>query len=363
MGKRVNTATWIESRGRWQINVQKDGVRKTFTSSKPGRNGQREANAKADAFLDDNISGDNIRIQEMFLKWFESLKLTTSVSNYTPLHSRWRTRVLPAIGHKKICTINEQHLQDIINQAYKDGLSKKSLQTYCSDMRAFFKYCRKSNVTTFNPENLSVPSGARTKTKQILQPSDIVKLFNIETSLLNQKIKPDPLIYAYRFQVLTGLRPGELSGLRWSDLKGHTLYVQRSINKYGEITKGKNENAVRSFVLSDKAFEILQQQKQRYYDPEYIFQIGTTDGYNKHWKKYAKTNGIAPITPYEMRHTFVSVIKSLPQGQIKQLVGHSKDMDTFGVYSHEFLGDKERAAENINEIFLSILSENASSTP
>ena len=49
--KRTNTAKWIESARRWQINVQKDGVRKTFTSAKPGRTGQREANRKADDWL------------------------------------------------------------------------------------------------------------------------------------------------------------------------------------------------------------------------------------------------------------------------------------------------------------------------
>lgn len=30
MGKRVNTAVWLEKQQRWQIKVQKDGVRKTF---------------------------------------------------------------------------------------------------------------------------------------------------------------------------------------------------------------------------------------------------------------------------------------------------------------------------------------------
>lgn len=38
--KRTNTAKWVESAQRWQINVQKDGKRKTFTSTKPGRTGQ-----------------------------------------------------------------------------------------------------------------------------------------------------------------------------------------------------------------------------------------------------------------------------------------------------------------------------------
>ena len=42
MGKRTNTAKWMENQHRWQINVQKDGVRRSFTSSKPGRTGQRK---------------------------------------------------------------------------------------------------------------------------------------------------------------------------------------------------------------------------------------------------------------------------------------------------------------------------------
>lgn len=56
MGKRVNTAVWLEKQQRWQIKVQKDGVRRTFTSSKPGRTGQREVNRKADAWLDEGIA-------------------------------------------------------------------------------------------------------------------------------------------------------------------------------------------------------------------------------------------------------------------------------------------------------------------
>ena len=39
MGKRTNTAVWLDKYGRWQIKVQKDGQRRTFTSSKPGRTG------------------------------------------------------------------------------------------------------------------------------------------------------------------------------------------------------------------------------------------------------------------------------------------------------------------------------------
>ena len=55
MSKRTNTAQWQEKFQRWRIAVQKDGVRKFFYSSTPGRNGQREANRKADAWLEEGI--------------------------------------------------------------------------------------------------------------------------------------------------------------------------------------------------------------------------------------------------------------------------------------------------------------------
>jgi len=60
---------------------------------------------------------------------------------------------------------------------------------------------------------------------------------------------------------------------------------------------------------------------------------------------------------YELRHTFVSITKSLPEGYLKQLVGHSKDMDTYGIYSHEIASDKENAAQMIQDIFDSIFKE------
>ena len=69
MGKRVNTAVWIEKYQRWQIKVQKDGARKTFYSSAPGRKGQREANEKADRWLDDGIVESSVRVSVLLDQW------------------------------------------------------------------------------------------------------------------------------------------------------------------------------------------------------------------------------------------------------------------------------------------------------
>lgn len=76
MKKRVNTAFWVEKEKRWCIAVQKNGTRKRFYSSTPGRTGQREANAKADAWLDDSIRDGRKKVAALYSEWVEELKLT-----------------------------------------------------------------------------------------------------------------------------------------------------------------------------------------------------------------------------------------------------------------------------------------------
>ena len=168
MSRRTNTAQWEEKHQRWRIAVQKDNVRKQFYSSTPGRTGQREANAKADAWLDDGIENKARRVDDLYREWYATLEQTTGTGNCRNVESRWRTRILPAIGRKRITSLTEQDLQNVVNKAFADGLSKKTLQSLCADMRAFCKYCRARKLTTFNPEGLRVPAGARLKGKTIL---------------------------------------------------------------------------------------------------------------------------------------------------------------------------------------------------
>jgi len=357
MGKRVNTAKWDAKRGHWKINVQKDEERRSFYSSTPGRTGQREANAKADAWLDDNINNVGIRVSVAYKKYFESVKLTTSKSNWRKVDSFGRVWILPLIGNKKMSVLNEQHLQAIIDKCFAEGRSKKHLINLRATIVSFIKYCRKAKYTTLFPENLQIPKGARSMQKRILQPEDIIKLFSIDTVILYNKRRYDDFINAFRFQVLTGLRPGELFGLRWQDIIGDMVYIKRSINIFGEETKGKNENAVRHFALSDIAKQILEEQRKiSNPNTDRIFGEISLSTYEKRWTRYCESNDIPHISPYEMRHTFVSIAKNLSEGQIKTLVGHSKNMDTFGIYGHEINNELQKTAHDLDAIFHDILN-------
>lgn len=363
--KRTNTAKWVESRGRWQINVQKDGIRKTFVSSKPGRTGQAEANRKADRWLDDGIANTKIKVTQASEQYIESLKLSTSKSHWIKYESAFRNHINLYIETVRIENITEQHLQDVIDRAYGKGLAKKSLMNLRACLVSFIKYCRKNKLTSLLPEGLTIPREAKVCEKHILQPDDLKTLFSEDTTIYRKKIIKDPLIYAYRFHVLTGLRLGELAGLKWTDIKDGTMYLRRSINVLGEITTGKNQNAQRNFALNIFTSAILNEQKKLLEEleisSEYVFCDKWGDSlqnshYYKRWSAYRDFHNMPPVTPYELRHTFVSAVKSLPEGYLKRLVGHSKDMDTYGVYSHEMDGDMSETAALVQGIFSQILA-------
>ncbi len=363
--KRTNTAVWYDKKSRWQIKVQKDGIRKTFYSSTPGRTGQRECNAKADAWLDDGIDNPNAKISKLADEYLENLKLTASTSHYTQYEKYIRLYIKPKIGNVRIADLNEQHLQNCIDYAFSKKLAKKTLTGLRAAILAFVRYARKARYTTLHPEELTIPKGAPVGEHTILQPDDLKTLFASNEGTYMGRPCEEPFINAFRFEVSTGLRPGEILGLKWGDILGSRVFLRRAINVHGEETTGKNENARRSFTLTPIAKAVIDAQRKRQkalgISSEWVFtddngeQPGE-DRYYRHWVAYCKHNGIARTTAYEMRHTFVSVIKTIPEGYLKQLVGHSKSMDTYGVYAHELTDDSKQAAELVGEIFSNILT-------
>ena len=217
---------------------------------------------------------------------------------------------------------------------------------------AFVKWCRRNKYTTLYPD-LSIPKNARMGKRTILQPTALKVLFSVDTRTYYGKLVFDEYIYAYRFAVATGLRPGELIGLWYGDIKGNTVNLRRSINVHREQTTGKNENAIRSFDMGKEARVAYEAQVQllkaqgillNYNTP--LFQIPSEHALYRRWESYQEANGLEPkVSLYELRHTFVSVESSvLTDSQLKMLVGHSKNMDTAGVYRHELDGQREDLA-------------------
>ena len=316
--------------------------------------------------LEEGVVDTNLKCSVLLDSFLEDVKSKTSSDNYRKTKYHINNYIRPSIGQRKINSLTTQQLQSIIDLAFrttnhkkddKHELSRKSLIGIRSTISAFLKYCRKQNITTLSGELLEIPKAARYQTRQILQPDALKILFNVDTTLYRNKRIKDPNINAYRFAVLTGVRPGKLKGLEWTEIFDNSIHLTKSINSWGEITSGKNENAIRSITLSPLAQQVLKAQFDDYYDNEsnYVFPVGSTQYFLRRWKQYCISNDIPTTTLYELRHTFVSIAKSLPEGTVKSIVGHSKQMDTFGVYSHALTNDAEEVSTALQVQFEKLL--------
>lgn len=212
----------------------------------------------------------------------------------------------------------------------------------------------------------------------MLTKDEIQVLFDSNTTIRGKKEMADFAIHAYRFLLLSDLRPGELLGLQWRDIKGDALTVSQSLTDDREISRGKNENARRTIKLIPAAVEELRQQKlmlkmcgvmSPYVFPAEDGMYITQENFRVRWQRYCISNGIGYrgksksgkhdryITPYEFRHTSFSINKKMPDGLKKMAFGHSRTFNGDSVYSHEMAGDLEVIAEYTEKAFDEILEK------
>lgn len=360
---RKNEAKWIEVRQRWQINIQHDGERRTFISSTPGKKGKIEAERKADKWIESKTKKD-VRFSVLWDMFLVEVKATTSASNYKKHEQMGRLWLLPELKHKRLSTITSQDLQSIINKAHKKKLSKKTMMNIRASITAVCKYAAKDKRPFERPFGLEIPKDAPVRPKNIIQPSGLKTLFSINYIKRYNKQEPCFFIHAWRFMVLTGLRRGELCGLKNEDIKEGIVYIKRSVNYLREETRGKNENARRYFALSERAKTEIDAQvvmlKSRGVISPWVFpdesghRLDPRHLFNK-WFTYSHQHNIG-CTLHEMRHTLVSVAKSdVPEQLLKRIVGHSKTMDTYGIYGHDVDGDIQRAAKILDKTFDNLL--------
>ena len=364
---KINSPVWLEKYRRWQLKVTIDGKRRTFTSSAPGRKGQNECMKKArDA--ENGLVSASVKVSALYVPFLEDARARTSTGNYTNLESLGRNWILPNVGHKKVSALTEQDMQNVLNLAYTKGKSRKYIRNIRGAFTAFLKYARKCGATLLRPDDLVIPNKAVSGTRSVLNDRDIEKLFSSSTTVYNNTQCEDFYIHAYRLLAVTGLRPSELCELqRKKQNDKNSLAVTGGYNRFGEHTRGKTENAVRTFILPSIGAKILKDQaamlRSKKIVSPWLFPSEDGDQLNgnslyRYWKRYEKANGLSDISLYELRHTFVSLCqRTIPEALVKPVIGHSSAMPSYNTYGHQMDGDLELVASMIDAAYTDILGE------
>ena len=348
----MNSPRWDGRR--WIVQEQKDGRRHTFTSSVPGAKGRKEAIKKYEKWYFGEASGEKTvnQVSKEYLRDVRS-RCGENSAAYEQYECYIRLYIAPQCGQKKICKMTLRDWQSVINEATgeKKALSDKTLRNLRGIIKALIKFGYEDYQCELLRGELYIPKGRSKEEKQFLQRDDVRRL-----------LEPSKLWYhpLFCFLLLTGMRPGEALGLQIGDIEGDRVYIRRAVNARGHITDGKNKNARRMIPIDGLASSILRKTIQRNEEANlrtsWIFcspdgSQGKQARMRKHWQKLREERDL-PGSVYSLRHTFISMMKNvMPEAMIKDIVGHSVSMDTFGTYGHITESESRTAAEIINLTF------------
>ncbi len=179
-----------------------------------------------------------------------------------------------------------------------------------------------------------------------------------EKDRLQTEAKASGVYEMYYIELATGLRRGELLGLKWSDIdwKNGIIKVKRQVARVdGKVTEAplKTKNSYRTVTISPQAVEVLKQQKAKTKD-EFVFPSpngGTIspDSVNNMLKRVLERAGIPKVRFHDLRHTFATV--ALQNGvdikTVSGMLGHFSAGFTLDTYAHVTTAAQKEAAQTI----------------
>ena len=181
------------------------------------------------------------------------------------------------------------------------------------------------------------------------------------TSFLREA-KDSGVFELYYIELATGLRRGELLGLKWEDidLEQGNLRVHRQIARInGEIVEAplKTKNAYRTLPLSADAVGILREQKKKSGNSPYVFPSPTggpisPDSVLHMLHRVLKRAGLSKVRFHDLRHTFATL--ALQNGvdikTVSGMLGHYSAGFTLDTYTHVTTSAKKEAANTMGSI-------------
>lgn len=284
-----------ESVYKMAISLSDDAIAARFPNSKII---QKAFGRESDSFTIDHYSGI----------WFQQKQRNWSHTTIRGYSQKYNSYIKPNFGHMKLQDFKASMFDE---WASKQKLSGKSINEARNVINQIFKRAFYDGVIDANP----VERVERYKQDQKEpEPFSIVEIEKILKAL------ESPYREFFQFAIWTGLRTGELLGLRWQDVeldKGQA-HIRTNITQ-GREKEPKTRGSIRTIELLPDAIKALENiKKSEYYDDFRVFIDPSTketykyaDGLRKYiWMPALKRIGVKYRYPYQCRHTFASMMLS-----------------------------------------------------
>ncbi|MDD2969697.1 MAG: site-specific integrase, partial [Lachnospiraceae bacterium] len=254
------------------------------------------------------------------------------------------------IGKKLLKDVSTIHCQMIMNKMADKGYRTSTICQARITLYSMLDYALHNDVITKNPCNGIVKSdiGKASRKREALSIA--------QQKLFVNGINSNSYEIQYRFLLQTGLRTGELVGLKWEDIdfEKRNLTVSRSMefrHSVGEWKVGppKSKLSYRTIPLTDEAVELLKMQKSKNADihiipiewSEFVFlcRKGTpvkNSTYDTMLFKLCDKIGIPKFSMHILRHTFATrcIEAGMKPKTLQMILGHANIGITMNLYVH-----------------------------
>lgn len=255
----------------------------------------------------------------------------------------------PYLGDKLIYRITKRDAQKLYNHLKEKGHKRKTSnqsQALSSGMvrrvhtvlhQAMEKAVQENIIATNPTEGVGLPSLNCT-------PKHILNEEQLDLFLEAAKQYPDWYVFFY-LALTTGLRRGEICGLKWTDLNERTgqLHIKRSISRgKGQVCQPKTEAGMRTITLSHSTLEALRGWRERV-NSDWIFPnpldsnmpMSPLRAYDQ-LKTILEDAELPDIRFHDLRHTFATHALSggVDAKTLSEILGHTNPSFTLDTYTH-----------------------------
>ena len=362
--------------GRWEGRIvaghKEDGspiFRSVF--AKTQKELMRKLHTQIETYRDVELNENcNITLGQWLDKWLnERMVLTLRESTLRAYRSNIELYIKPRLGDMKIGAVTTADVQKMynsvrefgrINDHYEKGsrLADSTIRQLHMVLHQALDAAVRERIIVKNPTDGTVVPKPNYAPKQILTEEQLERFMEI--------IRQDPYWYdLFYTELTTGLRRGEICGLRWEDFDAASgrLHIRRSIavRKGGgtQIGETKTDTGERSILLPPSTADLLRKRKETAYGP-WIFHnpvkpeepMSPATVYRR-MKTLLHHAELPSVRFHDLRHTFAThaLTSGVDAKTLAGILGHTNASFTLDTYTH-VTTDMQKKASGIVGGFL-----------
>src|SRR3712207_6400692 len=246
---------------RYTVQTSTGPKRKTLYGKTRREVDEKLTKAKADRDGGLIFDADNLKLGEYLGRWLaDSIRDTVRPTTFERYEQMVRLHIRPMLGKVKLKNLTSAHVRGLYRHKLDSGLSPRTVQYLHVTLHKALKQAITDGLIPRNATEAVKPPQVRREEMRPLTAEQVKVLF--------EAAKGDRLEALYILAVATGLRQGELLGLRWDDidLEVGTLQVRRTLTtaKGGPVLSApKTKGSRRTVRLSQMALEALRSHLER----------------------------------------------------------------------------------------------------